>query len=370
MTRTEETIVQPIESNVPEIPAKGNGISFAHFIDLLRREEDFFRAEQHKTKIMFSRLRKIFYDNWGWNTELIRGASKIEGRYEVTVVDDPTPQTNKKPRAGSRLQTSNYDIVYKHREVKVKQGDWLNPGDAGKTPEIYANDNQDVHLPEELYCDLGHVLAGVDAYNFFAPVTPLPNCLTWARKLFPYVDSNVDIVTWLGDIASSSGEFLFQNLRKKRPLTDEEKQDIINEYATASDMLGDIDPYIIVNYYNTLAPVGQRVTDILQDYYQGGTDSSFFRQHRYSYFCDIIGLKGWDGQAFANEDEWMKYYRRQLRNNITFQVFSLTEQKIKSVWLPLWIWFGFYDKVLEMDTLLTIFVDALKKEIKNEAKYV
>ena len=50
------------------------------------------------------------------------------------------------------------------RQVVVKPGDWMN-SNVGTVPVIYSNDNQENVLPDGLYCDLGHVLAGMDASN-------------------------------------------------------------------------------------------------------------------------------------------------------------------------------------------------------------
>ena len=181
------------------------------------------------------------------------------------------------------------------------------------------------------------------------------------------IDGNEDIVTWLGDIASSSGDFIFAYFRnKKKEISIEQQQDYINMDAPGSDMLGDIEPYVIATYYKVGAEQGRRVTDIFYDYFIGTIENPPKRNYRCSVFCNEVGLKGWNGTNFSNEKEWIKYYSKQLRDNTCFQVFSLTNEKIQSAILPALIWIGFYKKITKFDMLLQIFLNALKKEIKGE----
>ena len=355
-------LVQPIYSKAtePGHPIKKT-LPLSEFLELLKEEEDYWQPDQPKTKLMISRLRKIFYDQWGWNKELIRGAANIQGRYEVKIVDDPVEHG----KAVRRIKDNQYQP--KHRLITYRSDDRVY-GDSrvGQVPFIYQNDHQEVELPEGYFCDIAHVLAGLDAWNHRQIVTPLPGFLTFLAKLFPHVDSNVDIVTWLGDIASSSGDFLFGYRRNgKRPISTEEEQDIINRDAPGSDMVGDIDPYVIAKMYEVGVEEGQRVTEIFEDYYLSD-DPNSHRKKRISIFCEMVGLSDWNGEEFANERQWIHYYRKQLRDNTTFQVFSLTEEKLSSIWLPLVIWFGGFKPILKLEPLLEIWLKALKQEVKKE----
>ena len=58
-----------------------NVLTLTEFIKLLKEEEDYYPGEQHNTKLMITRLRKIFYDKWGWNRELVEGAAHIDTPY-------------------------------------------------------------------------------------------------------------------------------------------------------------------------------------------------------------------------------------------------------------------------------------------------
>ena len=83
-------LTQPILSNTPYPP---HGVlSLSQFLDLLREEEDYYHGEQTNTKLMITRLRKIFYDKGGWNTQLIRKAAAIEWRYDDKIIDSQRRQ--------------------------------------------------------------------------------------------------------------------------------------------------------------------------------------------------------------------------------------------------------------------------------------
>lgn len=352
-------LYQPIEEGFKPTPGKESAISLEKFLELLKNEEDYYKGEQHRTKLMITRLRKIFYDSYGWNTQLIRGSANIPGRYEVKLVPCGGDSSEKKGRGFKPSPLC--------REVTVKKGDWMNPN-AGTVPEIYADNNQQVILPSKLYCDMGHVIGGMDAYNYLAPVTPLPNFLMFAKRLFPLVNSNMDIVTWLGDIASSAGEFLYKRLEDKKKLTDEQMNAIIQEYAPGPDMLGDIDPYVICQLYNTKAEDGLRVSEMFSDYYSENGLGTYYRKRRNQFFAHMVGLHNWDGENFSNEKQWMKYYLKELRNNDAFYLFSRCEN-IKGITLALITWLGGYKHVCRDKLLLDIFLKSLKKEIKEEPPF-
>src|SRR5437868_2144677 len=81
-------LIQPIFSSEPEHGHKPEDVlTLSQFLDLLKPEEDYFEGEEENTKVMITRLRKIFYDKWGWDTMLIRNTAAIKGRYEVKIVD-------------------------------------------------------------------------------------------------------------------------------------------------------------------------------------------------------------------------------------------------------------------------------------------
>jgi hypothetical protein len=352
---------QPVLSRKPEPGHADKDVLTAQtFIDLLKEEEDYFPGEQTQLPLMITRLRKIFYDKWGWNKELICRAAPIECRYEVTITGTPPRDNSGQSHVKRKPHYKDNDEVDKYRLVTYRKNDRVY-GDTrfGQVPLIYQKDHQEVLLPDGSYCDLAHVLAGLDAYNNPQIVSPLPAWLQFLHKLLPHCDSNMDLVTWLGDIATSSEAFVFDYLRHdKRPLSPETEQHYININAPGSDMLGNIDSYAIARSYDLSGASGRRLTEIMEEFYISPA-RAFFLQKRYALFCDAVGLK-WDGQRFTNEEEWLRRYRPQLRDATTFMIFSLTDENVQSVILPLEVWLGKYSDVVKADIMLRLFLKTLK----------
>ena len=352
-------LTQPILSNTPYPPH--DVLSLSQFLDLLREEEDYYPGEQTNTKLMITRLRKIFYDKGGWNTQLIRKAAAIECRYDDKIVDSSEECDHSILEFSKVRRYKNNKAASKYRSVQYKKNDRVHPELAGKMPEIYKTHHQEVCLPDSHICDIGHVLVALDALNHPQVVSPLPDSLFFLHKLFPHVGSNVDLGTWLGDIASSAEDFLWTYLHYKRPLTMQEEQNHIDVDAPGSDMLGNIDGYVIGHCYDIKSASGKRVTDILDEYYNGSPGTEQKSKLRFKIFCELIGLKGFDGQKFSNETEWISSYMKQLRNATAFTTFSNTEETLKSICIPIKIWRNKYGSVLKLEILLQIFLKALKK---------
>jgi len=336
-------------------------LSISEFIDLLKEEERFFKGDESNTKLMITRLRKIFFDKYGWDSELIRGASKIEGRYKVTLVEDPSDSYLSK---GYRIKTRHFDakgVKHLHRVVTVKDDDWLNP-DAGSVPEIYKNNHQEVVLQDGRICDMGHVLAGMDAFNYPAPISPLPDWLMFLKNFFPLVNSNADGATWLGDMSSISGEFLFEEKKIKAELSNDKKQELIDICSSAADNLGNIDSFVISKSYDIAASNGMRVTEIFTDYYLNGGLGSGAQKlaDRMLVNCDAMGLKDWDGRRFANETEWVNYFCNQLRTTTAFYTYTRYSKSIKRLLIAFNTWIGIYDRHLDLGLLLELYLDAIK----------
>ena len=352
-------LTQPILSNTPYPPH--DVLSLSQFLDLLREEEDYYPGEQTNTKLMITRLRKIFYDKGGWNTQLIRKAAAIECRYDDKIVDSSEECDHSILEFSKVRRYKNNKAASKYRCVQYKKNDRVHPELAGKMPEIYKTHHQEVCLPDSHICDIGHVLVTLDALNHPQVVSPLPDSLFFLHKLFPHVGSNVDLGTWLGDIASSAEDFLWTFFSEKRPPTMQEEQNHINRDAPGSDMLGNIDGFVIGHCYNIKSASGKRVTDILDEYYNGSPGTEQKSKLRFKIFCELIGLKGFDGKKFSNETEWISSYMKQLRNATAFTTFSNTEETLKSICIPIKIWRNKYGSVLKLEILLQIFLKALKK---------
>jgi hypothetical protein len=358
------SLCQPVLSRRPEPGhAEKDVLTVQQFISLLKEEEDYFEGEQTLLPLMITRLRKIFYDKWGWNKELIRRAAPIECRYQVTITDTPPRDSagqshvRRKQHYKDNMEVDKYRLVCYRKDDRV-YGDTR----AGQVPFIYQKDHQEVQLPDGSYCDIAHVLAGLDAWNNPQLVSPLPPWLQFLYPLVPHCDSNMDLVTWLGDIATSAEAFVFDYLRNgKKPLSVYAEQHYVDINAPGSDMLGNIDSYAIAKSYDLSGASGRRLTDILEEYYLSPA-KSFFAQKRYALFCNAVGLD-WDGHRFTNEEEWIARYRPQLRDATTFMIYSLTDENLKSVLLPLEVWLGGYADVVKAEELLRLFLKTVKSLI-------
>ena len=340
---------------------KEDVLTLERFIELLKEEEDYWPGEQNNTCLMISHLRKIFYDKWGWDEHLIRKAAKIENRYLVEIVDEHQPGVTQELR-----YYKNHAYSPKGRKVTYRSTDRVyGSSRAGKIPFIYQNYHQEVILPSGFYTNIAHLLAGVDAFNYRDLVGLFPDFLNFL-KLGPHVDFNGDIVTWLGDIASSSADFFFAYLRDKRaPIGNKQKQEYIDIDAWGSKMLGDLDAFVIAKHFDISSQNGKRFTEILEEYYLGAKEEPV-RNYRFQLYCKAVNLKGWNGSSFENEDDWIKYYHNQLRDNICFQIYSLTDETLPSIWQLLQVWFNKYADIIKVDEMLKTWLTALKKELKEE----
>lgn len=403
------TIEIPFEIPFSPMPYKKKAISLGEFLKMLRVEEDYFIGEQRNTKLMTTRLRKIFYDKYGWDSEIIGKAAHIVGRYDVKLVsvEDTRKITVPKERQG-KYSSRDYNVTdHKIRLVTVKKGDWMRPFDEGKEAFIYEDDNQEVILPSGWFCDMGHVLTGIDAYNWLDIVAPFAWLPVFIRKMLPHVNHNTDVATWLGDIASASGEFLFEIFHRKEiilnkkiseeergalleryapdlpqkkrknlkwrtlkrylRLDDEIRNSIIADYAPAQDMLGNIDSYVMYSTYNTKSAYGIRVSDIFHDYYIGNGEGQKLRENRYIYFAEAIGLQGWDGEGFSNEKDWFDSYFPQLRDCTAMYVYTRSEKPF-GYWLTFKTWIKGFDEFLDLEPLLTVFLANLKAYIIKDSE--
>ena len=250
-------------------------------------EAKFPVGEQTNTSLMITRLRKIFYGSQAWDDYLITGVRNIQSPYGAPRERERSRETVDPPGP-----FNSFDMV--DRETY--------PVDAhGNRPEIY--NNQEVALQTGshagMYCDIGHVFAGLDAFNHRDVVD--------ASSFATISIDNVEGVTWVGDLGSVLAEAQIRGINANRNLTDSELQAVIVQYAPAQDMLGNIDAYAIADAYNIGASAGLKVSQILRRFYLGqGGDNH--QNRRYTVFCNGIGLAGWNGTRFTNEEDRVDHY--------------------------------------------------------------
>jgi hypothetical protein len=274
---------QPIVASAPK-----TAMTITKFIELVEAEEKKYPAkEQTNTSLMITRLRKIFYGSKAWDEHLIKGVDDVKSPY-----GEPKERERSRKTVDPWGPFNSFDMVDKETY----------PVDSkGAKPEIYKN--QEVALEtgshKGIFNDIGHVFAGLDAFNHRGQVD--------ASSLATISIDNVEGVTWVGDLGSVLAEAQIQYVNSGNKLTDAEMQKHINEYAPAQDMLGNIDAYAIADGYNIGSTSGLKVSAILRKFYLGeGGDKK--QDTRYTVFCKGIGLTGWDGSKFNNEEARISHY--------------------------------------------------------------
>lgn len=344
-----DQLVQHIETRIHPATA----LSLPEFLALLSQEEQFFVSEPVGGSTMLTHLRKIFYGTSGWDKELIRGGACIPCRYLVRVVSTVAQHSSTKHRKRTATGT-----LHQRVEVVVREGDWMNPR-AGTQPDIYTDNHQEVILPSGLLCDIGHVLAGMDALSYPAPVAPLPSWLLWMYRLVPHVDDNADAATWIGDLSSITGELFFFHQEQKMYPNADQVQAIIDEGNPAQDMLGNIDSLVVRQLYSVEDAV--RTSSILQDYY---TQIETQPKLRYQLFCKAVGIDIDSAGTVTNRAAWIRRYRRQLRSCTAFYVANGYRGPARYRY-ALTIWLGWINKWLMIDEILSLQLDAIEQLLKN-----
>lgn len=357
-------LYHPIIYRKPEPGHIINEMPLEQGLALLKEEEDYYPGEQQYTALMCTRLRKIYYDSPECSTYLIREARGVGARYLLGTKPSAFPLAPLAPSLLGYKYDERFNMQRTGQTGTYRADDRQHPERAGQIPEICEANKRRFILPEGCYCDIGHLLLGLDACNHCAPVCPLPEGLMWMRCFFPSVDSNADYATWLGNMAHAASSFLMGSLQKQtiNPLREPEDTET---KVPLSDLLGYIDSYVIHQNYPTSAIHGKRLTEILCKYYSDGRRSRELRAHRCSIFCRNIGLKEWEGSRFAQEEKWISRYKKQLRNATAFYILGQLGTK-KGAWIALKIWFRCYEKELDLELLLHTLLDVLKAEIKKE----
>ena len=321
-----------------------SGTDLDVFLRVLRAEEDRLpERERLNTALMVTRLRKLFYGGRGWDEHLIPGAAKVPALYPFKMAD-PVPREFELP--GPNV----VDFVDARAHLD------------GAPPElVHPTDLQDVRMPDGELVDVGHVLAGLDAINNPAVVAPL--------GLYEMA-SNVDAVTWAGDLGSVIAETLFQRAKLDRALSHAEVQAQIDLCAPPQDMLGNIDAYAVGAAHDVSPGAGRRVSDILLDYYGPPATAGSPRAARFGTFALAVGLGCLAGGEFAGEHAWLSRCEREIAHAAALYVGATAE--LESWGLP----YALGAKLALMKSardaplsrpLLQRFVASLRAEVAGEA---
>lgn len=324
-------------------PAPKKAIGIRDFINMVEIEERKWPVtEQIQTALMITRLRKLFYGTPGWDKFLIPKAAGISPGYDIS--EQEIYREN--------LSLSYFDTaeIVRTRQVVTDA--------SGKSPAIASQ--QEVRLEDGTFSDIGHVLTGLDAANNPSPVSGYGLVTAYDNKA---------AVTWTGDIGSSIAEIIFRRFNNPA-LSSAEAQLIINDYAPAQDMLGDIDSYIMAYEYNISNSAGKKVSELLRAYYlsSASTPDGRIREHRYSHFCELTGLTGWNSSTFANEEDWIKRWAPEVGAAAALYVGANTKGII-AIPSRLGIIWAIKDPNFPLNRyLLRVFLDALKVRVAAEPR--
>lgn len=278
------------------VPAGTRSIPLAGFIAVIRAVEGKFpEPEQVNTRLMITRLRKLFYGTPGWDEHLIPGAKPVPPVYPVREVE-----TGRRDWAVDGAPDA-LEYVDTRAELDVEAPD----GSAEAKLKDPASVQQ-VLLPGGDFADLGHVLAGLDALNYPGAVSAPAGTFALSR--------NVDAVTWLGDLGSVLAEAVFQRARLGRALTAAELQAQVDQMAPAQDMLGNADAYAIgtADASAISSTAGKKVSDLLLEYYEPQPGPA--RARRFTVFAAQIGLGTLQAGSFTGEAEWLARYETETGN--------------------------------------------------------
>lgn len=247
-------------------PAPNGTIPMTDFIELVRQEEEKYPdSEQSNTKLMVTRLRKIFYNAPGWDKYLIPKAASVQPPY-----GEYKERERSRKRVAPWGPLNNFNLVDK---------EYYPVDESGKRPTIYLN--QEVMIEDGptkgAFIDMGHVFAGWDAFNNPGPVV---SPVLYELK----INRNWDAATWVGDLGSVLAEAWVAYVNGERPLSIITLQRLIDEYAPAQDMLGNIDSYVL-----STQGFSGRVSDILDQYYFE-RNSANGQQQRFRVFAQEIGI--------------------------------------------------------------------------------
>jgi hypothetical protein len=286
----------PLQGGVPS--GTKHVTTLSDFVDIIRAVEAKFPvSEQTNTMLMITRLRKLFYGAPGWDKELIGGAKGVAPVYGVTEVEDGRRDWGGSP--------SSLEMVDTHLELAVPSG-----ASATERKLLRPAEVQEVLMPSGDFVDVGHVFAGLDALNH-------PSAVKAPFGTYK-ITKNVDAVTWVGDLGSILAEWIFRSMEKGGTLTNAELQKQVDLMAPVQDMLGNVDAYAIGDAYSISSTAGQKVSEILLEYYGGpGTASTAglaARAKRFTTFADKIGLGTLSGGSFPGEAAWLTKYEDEVGN--------------------------------------------------------
>ena len=361
-----QTICDLLELKLKSIAPEGTK-PMTWFIERIKEEEAKYPVEeQRNTKLMLTRFRRIFYNTDGFNDILIPGGVSENSQ---SPYGSPLEVERSRITVDGRLWNTDLDLV----DTEVYP---IDPN-TGERPEIYVN--QQIKLDAGnyigVYVDMGHVFAGLDAFNFPHPIN-IPGFMGNVAYAIE-IEENFAATTWIGDLGSSLvyAQVNFNNYVEANgtPVPHLLVQEGIDRGTPPQDMVGNIDSYVIGNFYNiSKESNGLKVSEILENYYLGididhedinVNGLEFYQNHRYSIFSELIGLR-WATSplGFNNETVVFDKFKDQIADSAAFFVGAGSEGSfVVKYWLALRFEENKFGK-----SLMELLVKSLQDEVLNE----
>jgi hypothetical protein len=315
----------------------------------LRAEEAKYPlSEQENTKLMTTRLRKIFYGSPNYDKYLIKGVSAIKPPYTIREMAVPNFDKNFKTPLGLTVRVIDTVAI---------------PADSSETGASLRENpylSQEIQLSEKMVIDIGHIFCGVDAAFHPNSITP-PKVLGMNITRIK-LDNNQHGTTWIGDLGSVVAEVYFAERRQKRKLNLAEQQQIADVLSSPADNLGNVASYTVAQFFSK--ENNRKISDLLEKLYLSDKlEEKELRKNQYLLFAKAIGLE-WDGTNFVNQAKMLHYYSDQVNDAAAFY-YAISAKRggkwnvIKALPSILKLSKTAYAKLV-----VEAFFDALKKEIK------
>jgi hypothetical protein len=281
--------------------APDSAITIRECIALLEKEEQkYSEAEQRNTKLMITRLRKIFYGFNSWDKYLIKGVANIKSPYE-NIVEQAIDASSKSLQTPNRLTIKLIDTISFPTDSTLQK--------AVLRKNIFSS--QEIRLENNSVLDIGHVLCGIDASNHRHAVRT-PRFLGLPTSSIK-ISNNMNAVTWIGDLGSFVAEAYFEK-RKKGKLSAEKQQELLDIFMSSADILGDIDAYSILEKYDLKSENGKKVSEIFANHYL--PQDTVNQQDRYKMFIKSLGFK--EGISAKRKAKLIRRYSDEVSDSAAF----------------------------------------------------
>lgn len=253
-------------------------LTLDQYIEAIKSIESENSFIANNTRLMLTKLRKVFYNSRGWNDILIPGTASVSAFSDGAAV---------------KSLSRNHEIILRNKQRY----------------------------------DAAHIFAILDASNNNGSFSPLPSVLLsklpdFLSGIVPVVHDRLAAAGWLGDLSEVIGQCY-----QRKAATVAEKQKVIDEFCAYYKNLANIDAMILTESYNLSASDnGPSISSIFLDYY-GAAPAQGLREtlktQRCAKFAASIGLK-WSAAGFTNKHDWIN---EQIKNLRTCAAFYLVKDR-------------------------------------------